>query len=195
MVCTLSQRAVRIQRQLGSCTAAICRTVPGATALLSVNGQSAATECMLVVGCASQHLLMSTHQANADVSSTLITVQCCPVPTLIHQCMVTAMQPTSTCRLLQDMLGLPRGTIRATVLIETILAAFEMDEIIYELREHSAGLNCGRWDYVFSFIKKFRNHPAMVLPNRYCTAACYVMWLMLVMLAACWCHGAYGDAC
>ena len=66
----------------------------------------------------------------------------------------------------QDELGIPRGTIRATVLIETILAAFEMDEILYELREHSAGLNCGRWDYIFSFIKKFRNWPEFVLPNR-----------------------------
>ena len=66
----------------------------------------------------------------------------------------------------QDELGIPRGTIRATVLIETILAAFEMDEILYELRPHSAGLNCGRWDYIFSFIKKFRNRPDFVLPNR-----------------------------
>jgi malate synthase len=66
----------------------------------------------------------------------------------------------------QDAVGLPRGTIRATVLVETILAAFEMDEILYELREHSAGLNCGRWDYIFSFIKKFRNRPDFVLPNR-----------------------------
>jgi malate synthase len=66
----------------------------------------------------------------------------------------------------QDELGIPRGTIRATVLIETILAAFEMDEILYELRQHSAGLNCGRWDYIFSFIKKFRNRPDFVLPNR-----------------------------
>jgi malate synthase len=66
----------------------------------------------------------------------------------------------------QDELGVPRGTIRGTVLIETILAAFEMDEILYELREHSSGLNCGRWDYIFSFIKKFRNHAAFVLPNR-----------------------------
>jgi malate synthase len=55
----------------------------------------------------------------------------------------------------QDRLGVPRGSIRATVLIETIMAAFEMDEILYELRDHSAGLNCGRWDYIFSFIKKF----------------------------------------
>jgi malate synthase len=68
--------------------------------------------------------------------------------------------------LAQDELGLPRGTIRATVLIETILAAFEMDEILYELREHSAGLNCGRWDYIFSFIKKFRNRPGALLPDR-----------------------------
>jgi malate synthase len=66
----------------------------------------------------------------------------------------------------QDELGVPRGTIRATVLIETILATFEMDEILYELREHSSGLNCGRWDYIFSFIKKFRNYPQFVLPNR-----------------------------
>jgi len=66
----------------------------------------------------------------------------------------------------QDELGLPRGTIRATVLIETILAAFEMDEILYELREHSAGLNCGRWDYIFSFIKKLRNRPSALVPDR-----------------------------
>jgi malate synthase len=66
----------------------------------------------------------------------------------------------------QDQLGIPRGTIRATVLIETILAAFEMNEILYELRDHSSGLNCGRWDYIFSFIKKFRNRPDFVLPDR-----------------------------
>lgn len=66
----------------------------------------------------------------------------------------------------QDELNIPRGTIRATVLIETILAAFEMDEILYELREHSAGLNCGRWDYIFSFIKKFSNFNEFVLPDR-----------------------------
>ena len=66
----------------------------------------------------------------------------------------------------QDEIGVPRGSIRATVLIETILAAFEMDEILYELRDHSAGLNCGRWDYIFSFIKKFRNRSDFVLPDR-----------------------------
>ena len=66
----------------------------------------------------------------------------------------------------QEYIGIPRGTIRATVLIETILAAFEMDEILYELKEHSAGLNCGRWDYIFSFIKVFRNHASMMLPDR-----------------------------
>jgi malate synthase len=66
----------------------------------------------------------------------------------------------------QDQLGIARGTIKATVLIETILAAFEMHEILFELREHSAGLNCGRWDYIFSFIKKFRNHRDAVLPDR-----------------------------
>jgi malate synthase len=66
----------------------------------------------------------------------------------------------------QQELGIPHGTIRATVLIETIPAAFEMDEILYELRDHMAGLNCGRWDYIFSFIKRFRSRPDMVLPDR-----------------------------
>lgn len=66
----------------------------------------------------------------------------------------------------QEMLGLKTGTIRATVLIETISAAFEMDEILHELRDHCVGLNCGRWDYIFSFIKKFRNRPDFVLPDR-----------------------------
>ena len=65
----------------------------------------------------------------------------------------------------QDELGIPQGTIKATVLIETILATFEMHEILYELREHSAGLNCGRWDYIFSYIKRFREHD-MLLPDR-----------------------------
>jgi malate synthase len=66
----------------------------------------------------------------------------------------------------QQQLDIPRGTIKATVLIETILAAFEMDEILYELREHAAGLNCGRWDYIFSFIKRFRNVPEYIFPDR-----------------------------
>ena len=66
----------------------------------------------------------------------------------------------------QQELGVPRGTVRATVLIETLPAAFEMDEILYELRDHSAGLNCGRWDYIFSFIKKFHRYPQFTLPDR-----------------------------
>ncbi|MCC7368614.1 MAG: malate synthase A, partial [Chloroflexi bacterium] len=66
----------------------------------------------------------------------------------------------------QEALGVPQGSIRATVLVETILAAFEMDEILYELRDHAAGLNAGRWDYIFSMIKKFRSHASMVLPDR-----------------------------
>ncbi len=66
----------------------------------------------------------------------------------------------------QDRMDLPRGTIRATVLIETILAAFQMDEILYELRDHSAGLNCGRWDYIFSVIKKFGHRPEFLMPDR-----------------------------
>lgn len=66
----------------------------------------------------------------------------------------------------QDALGIARGTIRATVLIETILATFEAEEILYELRDHSAGLNCGRWDYIFSYIKKFSHRPDCLLPDR-----------------------------
>jgi malate synthase len=66
----------------------------------------------------------------------------------------------------QASLDLPKGTIRATVLIETIMAAFEMDEILWELRDHSAGLNCGRWDYIYSYIKKFAEDPACMMPDR-----------------------------
>lgn len=66
----------------------------------------------------------------------------------------------------QKTLGIEEGTIKATVLLETILAAFQMDELLWELRQHSAGLNCGRWDYIFSFIKRFRNHSAFVMPDR-----------------------------
>lgn len=66
----------------------------------------------------------------------------------------------------QEALGLPGGTIKSTVLIETILAAFETDEILYELRDHIVGLNCGRWDYIFSFIKRFRNVPGYIFPDR-----------------------------
>lgn len=66
----------------------------------------------------------------------------------------------------QSELGVPTGTIKATVLIETILATFELNEILYELREHSAGLNCGRWDYIFSYIKKFIKLPEVILPDR-----------------------------
>ena len=66
----------------------------------------------------------------------------------------------------QDALSIPQSTIKATVLIETILAVFEAEEILYELREHSAGLNCGRWDYIFSYIKKLRNHADYLLPDR-----------------------------
>lgn len=66
----------------------------------------------------------------------------------------------------QDMLHIPRGTIRATVLIETILAAFEMEEILFELKEHAAGLNAGRWDYIFSMLKNFGHRPDFLLPDR-----------------------------
>jgi malate synthase A len=66
----------------------------------------------------------------------------------------------------QAALGIPKGTIKATCLIETLPAAFEMDEFLWELRDHSAGLNCGRWDYIFSFIKKRAADPAAVLPDR-----------------------------
>ncbi|OIK16450.1 malate synthase A [Bacillus sp. MUM 116] len=68
--------------------------------------------------------------------------------------------------LAQDKLGIPQGTIKATVLIETIMAAFEMNEILYELKDHSAGLNCGRWDYIFSYLKKLRNQKDVILPDR-----------------------------
>ena len=73
---------------------------------------------------------------------------------------------TTCSRSRSSRLGIPHGSIRATVLIETVLAAFEMEEILYELRDHSAGLNAGRWDYIFSIIKKFRGRSDMLLPDR-----------------------------
>jgi len=88
----------------------------------------------------------------------------------------------------QEQLGLPRGTIRATVLIETILAAFEMDEILYELREHSAGLNCGRWDYIFSLIKKCRNHQRFMLPDRQLVTMTTAFMRAYVLLTIQTCH-------
>jgi len=69
-------------------------------------------------------------------------------------------------QLAQDSLGIPRGTIKATVLLEVVMSAFEMDEILYELRDHSAGLNAGRWDYIFSIIKKFNSRPDFLVPDR-----------------------------
>jgi malate synthase len=70
------------------------------------------------------------------------------------------------CIFAQKALGIPLGTIKATVLVETILASFQLDEILYELKEHSAGLNCGRWDYIFSFIKRFHKQPGYLFPDR-----------------------------
>jgi malate synthase len=92
--------------------------------------------------------------------------------------------------LAQDALGMPRGTIRATVLIETIPAAFEMEEILYELREHSAGLNAGRWDYLFSIIKKFRTRGAgFVLPERNSVTMTAPFMRAYTELLVATCHG------
>jgi malate synthase len=88
----------------------------------------------------------------------------------------------------QDELGLERGTIKATVLIETILAAFEMEEILFELREHSAGLNAGRWDYIFSIIKKFRDRPEFVLPDRAQVTMTVPFMRAYTELLVCTCH-------
>jgi malate synthase len=92
----------------------------------------------------------------------------------------------------EDELSIPRGTIKATVLIETLPAAFEAEEILYELRDHSAGLNCGRWDYVFSFIKKMRAHPEYVLPDRarVTMTVPFMRAYVLNVIRACHRHGA-----
>ena len=93
----------------------------------------------------------------------------------------------------QETLGIPVGTIRATVLIETIWAAFEMEEILYELREHSAGLNAGRWDYIFSIIKAYRERPDMVLPDRgqVTMAVPFMRAYAQALVRACHRHGAH----
>jgi malate synthase len=88
----------------------------------------------------------------------------------------------------QEELGVPQGTIRATVLIETILAAFEMEEILYELRHHSSGLNCGRWDYIFSFIKKLGHNPRFILPDRAKVTMATQMMRSYSKLAIATCH-------
>jgi len=88
----------------------------------------------------------------------------------------------------QDAVGLPRGTIKATVLIETLPAAFEMDEILYELRDHSAGLNAGRWDYIFSAIKCFRNDRDKILPDRLAVTMTVPFMRAYADLLAATCH-------
>ena len=93
----------------------------------------------------------------------------------------------------QAALGLPRGTVRVTVLIETILGAFEAEEILYELREHASGLNCGRWDYIFSFVKKLRNRPEYLFPDRtqITMTVPFMRAYCLHVINVCHRHGAY----
>jgi len=93
----------------------------------------------------------------------------------------------------QAALGLPRGTVRATVLIETILGAFEAEEILYELREHASGLNCGRWDYIFSCVKKLRNRPEYLFPDRTLITMTvpFMRAYALHVINVCHRHGAY----
>lgn len=88
----------------------------------------------------------------------------------------------------QNELGIPQGTIKATVLIETIMAAFEMDEILYELRDHIVGLNCGRWDYIFSYIKKLRKHEHVILPDRALVTMTVPFMRAYTLLAIKTCH-------
>jgi malate synthase len=93
----------------------------------------------------------------------------------------------------QQALGIPRGSVRATVLIETILGAFDAEEILYELREHASGLNCGRWDYIFSVVKKFRNRPEYLFPDRSLVTmtAPFMRSYVLHVINVCHRHGAY----
>ncbi|HVS53559.1 MAG TPA: malate synthase A [Opitutaceae bacterium] len=93
----------------------------------------------------------------------------------------------------QAALGIPRGSVRATVLIETILGCFEAEEILYELREHASGLNCGRWDYIFSFVKKFRNRPEYLFPDRTLITMTvpFMRAYCLHVINVCHRHGAY----
>jgi len=79
----------------------------------------------------------------------------------------------------EEYLEVQKGTFKATVLVETITASFQLDEIIYELKDHIVGLNCGRWDYIFSYIKKFRNHPNFVVPNRDQVTMTHHLWMLI----------------
>jgi malate synthase len=93
----------------------------------------------------------------------------------------------------QAALGIPRGSVRVTVLVETILGAFEAEEILYELREHASGLNCGRWDYIFSFVKKLRNRPEYLFPDRTLITMTvpFMRAYALHVINVCHRHGAY----
>src|SRR3954470_23823017 len=93
----------------------------------------------------------------------------------------------------QTALGIPRGSVRVTVLIETILGAFEAEEILYELRDHASGLNCGRWDYIFSVVKKFRNRPEYLFPDRALITMTvpFMRAYCLHVINVCHRHGAY----
>ena len=93
----------------------------------------------------------------------------------------------------QAALGIPRGSVRVTVLVETILGAFECEEILYELREHASGLNCGRWDYIFSFVKKLRNRPEYLFPDRTLITMTvpFMRAYALHVINVCHRHGAY----
>jgi malate synthase len=93
----------------------------------------------------------------------------------------------------QDALGVPRGSVRVTVLIETILGTFEAEEILYELREHASGLNCGRWDYIFSVVKKLRNRPEYLFPDRglITMTVPFLRSYCLHVIQVCHRHGAY----
>jgi len=93
----------------------------------------------------------------------------------------------------QEALEVPQGTIKATVLIETILASFELHEILWELKEHSAGLNCGRWDYIFSFIKRFKNRPGFILPDRakVTMTTDFMRAYSLLVIKTCHAHGVH----
>ncbi len=93
----------------------------------------------------------------------------------------------------QNLLGIPQGSIKATVLIETILASFQMEEILYELRHHSAGLNCGRWDYIFSYIKKFARKTEFIVPDRaqVTMTTPFMRAYALACIAACHKRGAF----
>ena len=148
-----------------SCLTSVCILCPTAKdyAVRETHG-TLRTEALMLCLCHQSSYPYQPLSSLSDIHPHAVAIPCKPLWPNVQ--VLIAQAHIYVDALLQAKLGVPAGTIKATVLIETLPAAFEMDEILYELRQHSSGLNCGRWDYIFSFIKTMRADPSYIMPDR-----------------------------